>query len=160
MSRPEPLPLPTHQDDCAHHAEWQQLLHEFIRQPAPPRRVVHRGELPSWREGLDQCEVLWDGPALQLEPDLTLIHTPGHTAGSACLLYGQTLFTGDHINLRENNALAGSRDFCFHSWSEVLRSNRNLLNYDFTTVLPGHGAPAAFASVEEAHEALRRGFDL
>jgi glyoxylase-like metal-dependent hydrolase (beta-lactamase superfamily II) len=99
-----------------------------------------------------------------LAPDLLLIPTPGHTAGSACLLYRETfLFSGDHLWWNPGaGRLSASRTFNWHSWDQQLRSLEALLDFEFRWVLPGHGAPfragsaaAMRAQLERALAALR-----
>lgn len=76
-----------------------------------------------------------------LTPDLLIIPVPGHTKGQTVLLYkNKFLFTGDHLAWSENfHQLAAFHDFCWYSWSEQTKSMRNLANYSFEWVLPGHG---------------------
>jgi glyoxylase-like metal-dependent hydrolase (beta-lactamase superfamily II) len=71
-----------------------------------------------------------------------VIPTPGHTAGSQCLLYrDKFLFTGDHLWWDpESRRLGASRRYNWHSWDEQRRSMEKLLNHRFEWVLPGHGA--------------------
>jgi len=74
-------------------------------------------------------------------PGIGLRLVPGHTAGSAVLLYRETfLFTGDHLMGSEDDGrLHAGRDVCWYSWPEQIRSMEKLLAYDFEWVLPGHG---------------------
>jgi len=64
-----------------------------------------------------------------------VLNTPGHTAGSVCLLCGEVIFSGDTL-------FAGScgRTDLGGSWTQMLQSLHRLAalpgNY---TVLPGHG---------------------
>ncbi len=78
---------------------------------------------------------------VQLDRDLLIIPTPGHTRGHAVLLYkNQYLFTGDHLAWSpERNTLTAFRSVCWYSWDEQIRSMEKLLHYDFEWVLPGHG---------------------
>jgi ferredoxin len=68
----------SHQDDVADHAAyWARFGCE---------RIMHRGD------GLAGLERLVDGEApIALAEDLLLIPTPGHTAGSMCLLHHEFL---------------------------------------------------------------------
>jgi glyoxylase-like metal-dependent hydrolase (beta-lactamase superfamily II) len=85
----------------------------------------------------------WTGDdPIDLAPDLTLIPVPGHTRGSAALLYARRyLFTGDHLwgSEDEPGRLAASRSVCWYSWAEQTRSMERLLDFRFEWVLPGHG---------------------
>ena len=77
-----------------------------------------------------------------LADGLLVIPTPGHTAGSQCLLHrDRFLFTGDHVWWNpEDGQLGASRRYNWHSWSEQRRSMERLLQHRFEWVLPGHGA--------------------
>ena len=80
--------------------------------------------------------------------------TPGHTAGSMCLIYRDILFTGDHLWWNpEKGRLSASRAYNWHSWDQQLKSLEKLLAFDFNWVLPGHG----FLHKAESPEAMRTG---
>ncbi len=66
---------------------------------------------------------------------LQVIHTPGHTPGSVCLLCGDALFSGDTLFAGS----CGRTDFPGGSTREILRSLQRLaaLPDDFQ-VFPGH----------------------
>ena len=68
--------------------------------------------------------------------EITVLHTPGHTPGSVCLLYGQHLFSGDTLF----QGSCGRVDFPGGSPREMMESLNRLaslqLNY---RVHPGHG---------------------
>ena len=68
--------------------------------------------------------------------ELTVLHTPGHTPGSVCLLYGQHLFSGDTLFLGS----CGRVDFPGGSPQQMLASLDRLasLQADYR-VHPGHG---------------------
>jgi len=82
----------THRDNCPDHERWK------ARFPAL-QRVIHRADAVL---AANDCEVkLEAGGAWQVSSDVRVVHTPGHTAGSLCVLVataGDTvLFTGDHL---------------------------------------------------------------
>jgi glyoxylase-like metal-dependent hydrolase (beta-lactamase superfamily II)/ferredoxin len=118
----------SHRDDVADH--------ERLRARFGCERVMHRAD---GLRGLERY-VEGDDPTA-LAPDLLVIPTPGHTRGSACLLYRRTfLFTGDHLWWSpERGMLSASRAFNWYSWPEQLRSLERLLDFEFRVVLPGHG---------------------
>jgi glyoxylase-like metal-dependent hydrolase (beta-lactamase superfamily II)/ferredoxin len=141
----------SHQDDVADHAAYRARFH--------CERVMHR------RDGLPGLERLVDGDEpIPLAEDLLLIPTPGHTAGSVCLLFKEFLFTGDHLWWNpDKGRLSASRSFNWHSWEQQLASLEKLLAFDFSWVLPGHGSlhqaesPGAMrAELERAIAILRR----
>ncbi|BDU69529.1 MBL fold metallo-hydrolase [Geothrix oryzae] len=141
----------SHQDDVADHGAYRKRF--------GCERVMHRAD------GFTGLERLVDGDApVALAEDLLLIPTPGHTAGSVCLLYRDFLFTGDHLWWNpDERRLSASRTYNWHSWERQLDSLERLLAFDFTWVLPGHGSihhadsPAAMrADLERALAVLRR----
>lgn len=135
----------SHQDDVADHA----VFHERFG----CERIMHAGDhcpgLERYIEG--------DGP-VELNPDLLFIPTPGHTAGSACLLYRKTyLFTGDHLWWNpKREMLSASKNVNWHSWPRQLKSLEKLLDFEFRWVLPGHGAPKSTATPGEMKKELER----
>ncbi|MDR3684816.1 MAG: MBL fold metallo-hydrolase [Geothrix sp.] len=118
----------SHRDDVADHAAYRARF--------GCERVMHR------RDGHPDMERLVEGEApIPLAEDLLLIPTPGHTAGSVCLLYRDFLFTGDHLWWNpDQGRLSASRTYNWHSWTQQLDSLEKLLAFDFTWVLPGHGS--------------------
>jgi glyoxylase-like metal-dependent hydrolase (beta-lactamase superfamily II)/ferredoxin len=122
----------SHADDVADHAL-------FARRFAS-ERVLHAADA---RGPLLEIErQLHGNDPVALAPDLLAIPVPGHTRGSAALLYrGQVLFTGDHLwGSADGKRLEAGRGVCWHSGPEQTRSMAKLLDFDFEWVLPGHGA--------------------
>jgi glyoxylase-like metal-dependent hydrolase (beta-lactamase superfamily II)/ferredoxin len=137
----------SHRDDVADHAAYHARF--------GCERVMHRAD------GMRGLERLVDGEEpIQLAKDLLLIPTPGHTAGSVCLLYRDFLFTGDHLWWNpDRGRLSASRAYNWHSWERQLDSLERLLAYDFRWVLPGHGSihqtPSAAAMKADLRGALQ-----
>lgn len=81
---------------------------------------------------------------------LTVRHTPGHTPGSVCFLYGDTILTGDTL-FRES---IGRYDFPGGDYATILASVNALaaLADDGTDyrICPGHG-PSSHLSYEKEH---------
>ncbi len=75
----------SHRDDVADHAAFRRRF--------GCDRVMHRADrVPGLERYVDGTD------PVRLADDLVFIPTPGHTRGSACLLYRDTfLFTGDHL---------------------------------------------------------------
>jgi glyoxylase-like metal-dependent hydrolase (beta-lactamase superfamily II)/ferredoxin len=142
----------THRDDVADHARWQKRF--------GCERVLHEGDIAADTQKVE-CRIAGDEP-VPLSDDLLVIPVPGHTRGSAALLYRDTfLFTGDHLMGSEDGTrLVASRSVCWHSWPEQLRSLERLLDFRFEWVLPGHGgrfrAPSAAAMRAELERLLQR----
>ncbi len=68
---------------------------------------------------------------------LEVINTPGHTAGSVCILYPEKkiLFTGDTLFPKKQ---LGRTDLPTSVPSEMNNSLIRLLDYDFKILAPGH----------------------
>lgn len=130
----------THRDDVADHARWAEAL--------GCERVLHGRDVTSGTSGVEH-RLEGDAP-VRLADDLLAVPVPGHTAGSAALLWrDRFLFTGDHLWADEQGRLAAGRDVCWHSWEEQARSMERLLGLRFEWVLPGHGRPARRQSAED-----------
>lgn len=77
---------------------------------------------------------------------LQVIHTPGHTRGSICLLGKECLFSGDTLF----KGSVGRTDMG-GNFSQLTSSLRKLLTLpDFTTVYPGHG-PSTTIGIEKVN---------
>jgi len=74
--------------------------------------------------------------------EIYVIHTPGHTPGSVCLMVDDAMFSGD--TLFEGSC--GRTDLPSGSWATILKSLRRLrdLDTDFR-VFPGHGESTTLA---------------
>lgn len=120
----------THRDDVADHERYARRT--------GCRRVMHADDGAA-RFGVEH--VVEGNEAVRLDDDLTAIPVPGHTRGSACLLYrDKYLFTGDHLAWSPaRRTLTAFRTACWYSWAEQTRSMGRLLDYRFEWVLPGHG---------------------
>lgn len=84
--------------------------------------------------------------------ELTVLHTPGHTPGSVCLICGQDLFAGDTLF----SGSCGRVDLPGGNPTEMLQSLRRLasLQADYR-VHPGHG-PATTLAQEKRHNPYMR----
>jgi glyoxylase-like metal-dependent hydrolase (beta-lactamase superfamily II)/ferredoxin len=136
----------SHRDDIADHARYAARFHAA--------RVMHADDHAA-RHGIER--VIASTDAVQLDDDLTIIPTPGHTRGHMVLLYrNKYLFTGDHLAWSpERETLTAFRSVCWYSWPEQTRSMERLLDYRFEWVLPGHGR-IHHASADEMHTHLAR----
>lgn len=131
----------THRDDVADHARFHERFGcERVMHRADGRAV---GELERWIDGADP---------VSLAPDLLVLPTPGHTRGSACLLWADSvLFTGDTLAWSARRGhLVGFRDACWYSWEVLRDSVAGLRGRRFEWVLPGHGAPVHLPAPEMA----------
>jgi glyoxylase-like metal-dependent hydrolase (beta-lactamase superfamily II)/ferredoxin len=122
----------THRDDVADHAAFHARF--------GAERVIHAKDAAAL--GVAPERALAGTEPVALADDLLAIPTPGHTRGHAVLLWKDVLFTGDHLAWSKRRGhLVAFRDANWYSWPETIRSMEKLLAFDFTRVLPGHGAP-------------------
>jgi len=123
LRREQPAPVAMHPDDLAI-LDWDQF-----------------GGLPFLPEGFapfDVDEPLAHGMTIRFEDlSLKVLHTPGHTAGSVCFLFGLDCFAGDTLFQRG----IGRTDLPGGDMAKIVFSIRNVL-YRLppkTVVYPGHG---------------------
>jgi glyoxylase-like metal-dependent hydrolase (beta-lactamase superfamily II)/ferredoxin len=119
----------THRDDVADHEKFHNRF--------GCRRMIHRADA----RGVAAEQMLEGDEPVELDKDLTVIPVPGHTRGSAVLLYrSKYLFTGDHLAWSgERGELTAFRSVAWYSWREQTASMKRLLDFQFEWVLPGHG---------------------
>jgi glyoxylase-like metal-dependent hydrolase (beta-lactamase superfamily II)/ferredoxin len=121
----------THRDDVADHRKFRERF--------GCERIMHRADLtPDTRE----IETVLDGEdPVALDAELTVIPVPGHTPGSACLLYrNKFLFSGDHASWdAARGRIVASRDVCWYDWGRQTESMQQLGQLRFEWLLPGHG---------------------
>lgn len=121
----------THRDDVADHQKYAEHF--------GCDRILHSDDITS---GTRDVEIpLTGSEPMQFASDLLIIPVPGHSKGHTVLLCNNKfLFTGDHLAWDEEfTQLIAFRDYCWYSWSEQIKSMRQLTNYSFEWVLPGHG---------------------
>jgi glyoxylase-like metal-dependent hydrolase (beta-lactamase superfamily II) len=138
--------LLTHKDDVAAH----QLFHKKFG----CERLMHADD-GAGRLGVER--IICGEDPIQLDDDLLVIPTPGHTRGHVVFLYrNKFLFTGDHLAWSpERQTLTAFRSVAWYSWPEQTRSMARLLDYEFEWVLPGHG-DLHHDSVANMHHHLER----
>ena len=97
---------------------------------------------------------LQDGMTLTWgDQSLTVLHTPGHTGGSMCYVWGHRVFTGDTLLING----CGRTDFQSGSADELFSSitNKLFMLPDETIVYPGHdyrGFTASMIGLERAND--------
>ncbi len=90
---------------------------------------------------------LKDGQKLRLgNEDITVMHTPGHTAGGVCYITGNMIFTGDTLFA----GTIGRTNFPGGSYDNIIASLRKIdkLDGDFV-IYPGHGPATTLKSERE-----------
>ena len=125
--------------------------------------AAHKDEVPylkgekTYRREIEPVDVeieLNDGDEIE---GLRVIHSPGHTPGSICLLDLETkaLFVGDLV-MEEN----GKLEEIPHHYSLDPMKNREaikkLLDVDFVHLLPSHGKPILNEGKEKLRELVER----
>lgn len=80
--------------------------------------------------------ILHDNDVVRVgESELRIIHTPGHTAGSICILVGDSLFSGDTIFAEG----VGRTDLPTGNTQQLSESLKKIRGLEFTNLFPGHG---------------------
>lgn len=151
-----------------------------VRFDMPPQAVVlthgHGDHTAGLRAFLEKTPVpvlahALDAPRLPVPPDgfledgrdisvgslsLRVLHTPGHTPGSVCLLLGKVLFSGD--TLFPNGPGRTETPEAFRRILDSLAQKIFTLP-DAVLVFPGHGPPTNVGYEREAYEAfVSRGY--
>ena len=133
----------THRDDVADQERWARRfgcprwIHAADADAAPGAEAVVAG-----------------AEEVQLDPDLRLIPTPGHTEGSLVALLGeQVLFSGDHLWWSDTvQGVVASRAYCWWDWPSQVASVERLAGLDVRWLLPGHGHRRPFGAGEWSRE--------
>ena len=94
-----------------------------------------------------------DGERLHLAGlDIAVVHTPGHTPGSICLLVENTMFSGDTLFAGS----CGRTDLPGGSWATITRSLSRLASFETNYwVCPGHGESTTLAEEKRYNPYLR-----
>jgi glyoxylase-like metal-dependent hydrolase (beta-lactamase superfamily II) len=137
----------THRDDVADHRKF--------RDHFGCERVMHERDLGHGTRDIER-PIGGDDP-VALDSGLLVIPTPGHTRGSACLLYrDEFLFTGDHLAWSESRGhIYAFRSACWYDWPTLVRSSEKIAGYSFEWILPGHGRRCNFPMERMASEMAR-----
>jgi glyoxylase-like metal-dependent hydrolase (beta-lactamase superfamily II) len=125
--------------------------------------VLHREDLQIY-EGAQNLAALW-GFSMEKQPapdmlvaegdhlsiggnTVTVMHTPGHSPGSLCLLHNSLLLSGDTIFAGS----IGRTDFPGGSLNAMKQSFRRIINLPAETKLfPGHGPVSTVADEREVN---------
>lgn len=134
----------THKDDVADHQKYQKHF--------GCERILHADDV-SIKTSKVEMRIEGTQP-VAIDDDLLVIPVPGHTKGSACLLYKEKyLFTGDHLAWSENlDHVAAFRNHCWYDWKTQITSMEKLAAYTFEWILPGHGRRCNFPASEMSRQ--------
>jgi len=94
-----------------------------------------------------------EGSRLQLAGlDISVMHTPGHTPGSVCLLVDTSIFSGDTLFAGS----CGRTDLPGGDWATILKSLRRLRQLEGNFwVYPGHGGTSTLRDEKKYNPYLR-----
>jgi hydroxyacylglutathione hydrolase len=88
---------------------------------------------------------------------LTVIHTPGHTEGSICLLLpGRALFVGDALLTNDERVLSLPRRSMSTDLDQAKESIKKVSELEYSVLLPGHGPPIERNASAITREFVRR----
>jgi len=131
--------LLTHRDDIADAERYAKHL--------GARVWIHKADRAAARFATN---ILNGVAPTEIGADLLAIPVPGHTKGSVAYLYDRRcLFTGDSLAWDfDDEDLVAFKAYCWHSWSEQLKSLRRLLDFPFEWVFAGHGSSMGLPQAE------------
>ena len=137
-----------------HHPDHRNAVEALLERGVTAKVHVQTAELP-WLRGLGWAsDVVAHGPGDTLDlggEAVTLVHTPGHTPGSQCLLCGEHVLTGDTLFIDgcgRCDLPGGDAETMFHSLARLLTDVPGRVR-----VLPGHDyAPVADATLDEQRQ--------
>ncbi len=94
--------------------------------------------------------LLKDGDTVEFGDErLSLLHTPGHTAGSSCFVGDEVMFTGDTIfadgGYGRTDLYSGSPRQLFSSLKKLFSLDKNYI------IFPGHGAESTLEDEKTNH---------
>ena len=135
---------------------------EGTEEPAPPAYIP-----PEILKHLKTAPCAVEFPLLDGEffcDDLQVIHVPGHTPGSICLLYNnKVLVAGDCVIGKSTGFPAPGPDalnppvkMYSRDYAQALESLHKLLVYDFDAILPSHGASITEQGKEQLIKMLQK----
>lgn len=122
---------------------------------------VHPAETAMPRElhaGLQWTDLYEEGDVVTMDSiAFRVLHTPGHTPGSVCLLAENVLFSGDTLFA----GCCGRTDFPGGSWKDMVRSLTRLagLPGDYR-VLPGHDTETTLERERKTNPYLKEAVKL
>jgi glyoxylase-like metal-dependent hydrolase (beta-lactamase superfamily II) len=132
------------------HADHCDATADVARAFPDAQIVMHRADVAAIGAFAARAIPVTDGDELPFGDGagIRMLHTPGHTDGSACFLFHSTVFSGDTL-------FAGSVGGIFAdtaTYDDLLASVRTKLFTldDDTVVMPGHGPPTTIAQ-ERTH---------
>jgi hydroxyacylglutathione hydrolase len=127
---------------------------------------IHEAEADALTDPFMNCSVLFGDGRSFIEADkfykdgeridfcgdaVTVLHTPGHTAGSVCLISGGNIFTGDTLF----QGGIGRSDLPGGNTAALISSLKRLTGLDSSLkVFPGHGPSSTIKREKESNPFL------
>jgi len=121
----------THKDDIA---DYKKFKEHFAA-----RVIFHEDD---FNDKIESADITLKGNEVyELDEDIKIIPQRGHTKGHTVLLYqNHYLFSGDNLAYdSKRDALVAFKYYCWYDWELQLDSLKQLLDFEFSHILPGHG---------------------
>ena len=134
------------------HAHWDHVGAVRALQDGGARVFLHESDVKILKSDFTPDVLLRGGESLALgDRTVTVLHTPGHTAGGVCYLCGGAMFSGDTLFRLE----VGRCDLPTGNFAQMKESLKKLfaLTNDYR-VLPGHGEETTLG-FERTHNPYR-----
>jgi glyoxylase-like metal-dependent hydrolase (beta-lactamase superfamily II) len=125
-------------------------VHEFDSEMIKEPELNYSYDVFRKKISLDSDMLLKDGQIIELgELKISVIHTPGHTRGSACYKIEDIILSGDTLF---NNTI-GRTDLGGGSMDDIINSivNKLLVYNDEVKVYPGHGSETSIGDEKKAN---------
>lgn len=123
------------------HADHCDATSDVAAQFPRAKIVMHRADVHAIGSLATNALLVKDGEELPFgDVRIRLLHTPGHTDGSASYLFKSTLFTGDTLFAGSVGGAYGDAS----TYADILNSVRSKIFVlpDDTVLMPGHGPPS------------------
>ncbi|MCX8168789.1 MAG: MBL fold metallo-hydrolase [Candidatus Methanomethylicia archaeon] len=123
------------------HKDHTRELKKILNENDNAKIYIHRNDRDIVIDslGIDKNRVstLYGNEEIKInDAKIKVIYTPGHTSGSLCFKYEDTLFTGDLVF---SDGLYGRTDLPSGNHRELVESLKKVLKLDIEYMLPGHG---------------------
>ncbi len=115
--------------------------------------AIHEGDAEALGDVIDHR--LRNGEVIPLLGGIRVIHVPGHTPGSICLLYGDILIAGDVLIGGRRGLKPPASIYC-DDYGEALRSLERLRDVEFEAIYVSHGVDRVKGGREALMELLNR----
>jgi glyoxylase-like metal-dependent hydrolase (beta-lactamase superfamily II) len=130
--------LVTHTEEAALLAEGFRSRDMVAAPFCPPHIREATNERQRFAAPIQVDHAIGDGEAIPGLPELTAVHTPGHSAGHIALLFGDVLIVGDAVWNVEANLTPPA---VAEDYGVVAASIEKLAGLDVSTAVFGHGPP-------------------